>query len=127
MIKRIAVIGATGMIGNPVTRAMLNSGLQVSILARNTSKAAQQFPGADIVQADVFDPLSLLKALEGQDAVYISLSPSRNATRNSRMPEREGLNNIVDAAKHHGLKRIFFLSSLVQKYEGMNGFNWWSW
>jgi len=125
MLKKIAVIGATGMIGTPVTRELIRAGMQVTIIARDRHKAAKFFPEATIAEADVFDPLSLLKALEGQDAVYISLSPPKKATLSSLMPEREGLNNIIDVSKHLGIKRILFLSSLVQRYNGMNGFNWW--
>jgi uncharacterized protein YbjT (DUF2867 family) len=125
MLKKIAVIGATGMIGKPVTQQLIKAGFDISILARNTQKATKEFPGTKVIEADVFDPLGLLKALEGQDAVYINLSPPRNASRSSIMTEREGINNIVDAAKHLQLKRIILLSSLVQNYNGMNGFKWW--
>lgn len=125
MIKKIAVIGATGMLGKPVTQQLVDDGFEVTILARNTTKAKETFPTIQVWEADVLDPISLLKSLDGQEAVYISLSPNRNAHKSDRMPEREGILNIVDAAKHLGLKRIALLSSLVQNYQGMNGFNWW--
>jgi hypothetical protein len=32
----------------------------------------------------------------------------------------------VDAARVAGVKRIFYLSSLVHLYEGMNNFSWWA-
>jgi uncharacterized protein YbjT (DUF2867 family) len=125
MIKKIAVIGATGMLGKPVTQQLIDDGFDITILARNTTKAKEAFPTGQVLEADVLDPISLLKSLEGQEAVYISLSPNRNARKSDRMPEREGILNIIDAAKHLGIKRIALLSSLVQNYQGMNGFNWW--
>jgi nucleoside-diphosphate-sugar epimerase len=36
------------------------------------------------------------------------------------------MQNIIEAAKKTGVKRIAYLSSLIKNYEGMNGFNWWS-
>lgn len=125
MIKKIAVIGATGMLGKPVTQQLIDDGFDITILARNTTKAKEAFPTGQVLEADVLDPISLLKSLEGQEAVYISLGPNRNARKSARMPEREGILNIIDAAKHLGIKRIALLSSLVQNYQGMNGFNWW--
>jgi len=125
MFKKIAIIGATGMVGKPVTQQLLKSGFDLTILSRKPAKAKELFPSVPIIEADVFDPLSLVKALEHQEIVYISLGPSRKDSRTDIMPEREGINNIIDASKHLGLKRIVLLSSLVQNYEGMNGFNWW--
>ncbi len=123
--KRILIIGGTGMIGQPVTKALLQSGHQVTLLARNPAKAQALFPGATILKGDVFDPLSLLPAFEEQDAVYISLSPPRTARPSSRMPEREGIDNIIAVAKKTGLPRLVLLSSLVQRYNNTNGFHWW--
>lgn len=124
-MKKILVIGGTGMIGQPVTGALIKAGFEVTMLARNPSKAQALFPGVHILPGDVFDPLSLLMAFEGQDAVYISLSPTRTAHRKDRMPEREGIDNIIAVAKKTGIKRLALLSSLVQDYNGMNGFHWW--
>lgn len=124
-MQKILVIGGTGMIGRPVTRALIGAGHAVSVLARQPQKAQALFPEATVLPGDVFDPLSLLKAFEGQEAVYISLSPPRTARRRSRMPEREGIDNIIAVAQRTGIKRIVLLSSLVQHYNGMNGFHWW--
>ncbi len=124
-MQKILVVGGTGMIGKPVTWALINAGFKVTMLARNPQKAQELFPEATVVPGDVLDPLSLLKAFEGQDAVYISLSPPRTARRKDRLPEREGIDNIIAVAQKTGIKRLVLLSSLVQHYNGMNGFHWW--
>lgn len=113
------------MIGKPVTHALIDAGFAVSLLARDPKKAATLFPGAHIIKGDVFDPISLMLAFEGQDAVYISLSPPRTARPHHRMPEREGIDNIVAVAQRTGIKRLALLSSLVQNYNGTDGFHWW--
>lgn len=125
MSVKIAVVGGTGLIGEPVTRVLIAAGFDVTLIARNPSKASQLFPGIKVVKADVFDPAEMTSALAGQEMVYISLSPARTNKQQTPMAEREGLENILQSAKINGLKRVLLLSSLVQRYNGMNGFDWW--
>lgn len=124
-MQKILVIGATGMIGKPVTQELLKAKLDVTLMVRNGKKARTFFPDANIVSGDVFDPLSLLPAFEGKDIVYISLGPERKAGKNDRQAEEEGIENIILAAQKTGAKRLILLSSLVQRYNGMNGYHWW--
>ncbi len=124
-MKKIAIIGGTGMIGKPVTEQLVKAGFDVTLLAKNVQKAKALFPGLTIIETDVFNPLQLLIGFKNQDCVYISLSPDRNARPSDRMQEKEGIEHIIDAAKHSGIKRIGLLSSLVQNYNGTNGFDWW--
>ncbi|MFT3824063.1 MAG: NAD(P)H-binding protein [Chitinophagaceae bacterium] len=121
----IIVIGATGMIGKPVTRELIAAGFNITLLVRNIEKARSIFPGVQIVQGDVFDIESLTTAFTGQDAVYISLAPPHAARVTDKLPEREGIENIIAAAQQSSIKRIVLLSSLVQQYNHTNGFNWW--
>lgn len=125
MSMNILVIGASGMIGRPVTWELARAGFNLTLLARDTYKMRELFPGLRIVEGDVLDPLSLVGAFDGQDAIYISLQAPRGVAQSYPLPEREGINNIIDAATYSGIKRIAYLSSLVQHYNGMNGFNWW--
>jgi uncharacterized protein YbjT (DUF2867 family) len=124
-MKKILVIGSTGMLGKPVTRALINDDFIVSVLARNVKRAQFNFPFTNVIEGDVFDPVSLAKAFEGQDAVYISLSPPRSSKKTDAMPEREGIDNIISVAQATGIKRIALLSSLVQNYNNTNDYNWW--
>lgn len=124
-MQKILVIGATGMIGKPVTNALIDAGHEVTLLARNTAIARSLFPTVNIQSGDVLDTISLLAAFEGQDAVYISLQADRSARPHEPHPEREGMNNILYAARITGIQRIAYLSSLVKDYNGTNGFHWW--
>lgn len=124
-MKKVLVIGATGMIGKPVTKVLLSEGFDITIMARNVRKAKSLFPGANIVYGDVFDPLGLLPLFEGKDIVYISLGPTRHARPGNRMAEEEGIENIVSVAQKTGVGRLVLLSSLVQQYNNTNGFHWW--
>ncbi len=125
-IKKVAVIGATGMLGQPVTREFLRAGFQVSLLARDLEKAEKIFgPDVRLVKGDLGDISSLQELMEGQDALYLSLSVAQNSTENDFQPERDGLENLLAAARSFPRLRIGYLSSLVQFYQGRNGFHWW--
>ena len=66
---KILVIGASVMIGKPVTRELAKAGFTLTLLARDVRKMRELFPGIRVVEGDVLDPLSLVKAFE--DAVLL--------------------------------------------------------
>ena len=124
-MKKILVIGSTGMLGKPVTRELYRAGFELSLLARDITKARNVFPNAHILQGDVLNKQTLLAAMNGQDEVYVNLNTPQNAKPTDQLPEREGIDNIIEAAKETGIRRISLLSSLVKNYNGTNGFHWW--
>ena len=125
-MQKILFIGASGMLGKPVTLELLRAGFPVTLLARDVEKMQKLFPKIPIVKGDVFDITSLEAAMAGQEIVYLNLSVAQSSKKNEPQPEREGINNIIEAAKKTNIKRIVYLSSLIKNYEGMNGFNWWA-
>jgi len=114
-IRKIAVIGATGMLGIPVVAALLEAGYEVTALVRNPEKARKVLPAAtSIVEADLRDASSLVQGLAGQDAVYLSLAIDMGAKQDDFHAEDQGLSNILLAARLAGIKRIGYLSALIQ-------------
>ena len=83
-IKKITVIGATGMLCRPVVRELSNAGFELTLLARDHDKTQKLFPLNTISKGDVFDKESLLKALENSDALYLNLSTLPDAKPGSR-------------------------------------------
>ena len=125
-MKKIAIIGATGKIGFPVTREFIHSNYEVTILSRDPSKAKKMFgQSVKIVEGDLENPGSLKQLLEGQHWLYINLSVAQTSKATEFQPEREGIANILKVAKEENIQRIGYLSSLVQRYHGMEGFSWW--
>lgn len=122
---KIAVIGATGLLGQPVTKELIKAGFEVTIIVRTPAKAQALFPQTPVVQGDVKDIESLKKAFLGQDAVYLNLSVEQTEKLRDFHTETDGLRNIITAAQQTGIKRIAYLSSIVMRYQGMNGFRWW--
>lgn len=53
MIKKITVIGATGMIGTPVTKELVKAGFEVTAFVRSIENDKHIFPsGVNFVQGD---------------------------------------------------------------------------
>ena len=71
---KIAVVGATGMIGGAVTAELLARGQQVTGLARNPEKLAPQ-EGLSRVAADLMRLDAFTEALAGHAAVICAYSP----------------------------------------------------
>ncbi len=114
------------MLGKPVAAELIKSGYDVSLLARDIVKMQQLFPNSKIIKGDVFDKASIITAMKGMDAVYCNLSVVQTSNEKDLQTEREGLDNIILAAKETGIKRLAYVSSLVHLYEGMNDFSWWA-
>ena len=69
---RIALIGATGNVGRRITAEALDRGHEVIAIARDTAKLEPQ-PGVTPVQADLRDKAAIGRAIEGADAVVLSV------------------------------------------------------
>src|SRR5262245_46131101 len=114
MIKKIAVIGATGMLGRPVALALAEAGFEVTALARNPRSARRALPlEIAVVQADVRDEESLRAGMRGHDALYLSLAVDPGARRGDLHTEEQGLQHILAAARAAGITRIGYVSALV--------------
>jgi len=125
-MQKILFIGASGMLGKPVALELMRSGFPVTFLGRDVDKLQKLFPHAAVVKGDVFDVASLETAMAGHEIVYANLSVAQSSKQKDPQPEREGVANMLEAAKKSGVKRIAYLSSLIKNYQGMNGFAWWS-
>jgi len=113
-IKKIAIIGATGMLGIPVTIALIDAGFEVTALSRRPDEARRVLPAATrIVAADARDEASLRRGLAGQDGLYLSLSVAPNERRSDFHTEQQGLDHILAAARAAGIRRVGYLSALV--------------
>ena len=113
-VRKIAVIGATGMLGQPVTRALVAAGFEVTALVRNVTAARRTVPPeVALVHADASDEASLRRGLAGQDALYLSLSIQPRERKRDFHTEAQGLDHIINAARVAGIKRIGYLSALV--------------
>jgi uncharacterized protein YbjT (DUF2867 family) len=103
--KIVAVVGATGVQGGAVARALLADGeFAVRALSRSTDSAAARELGklgAEVVAADLYDVDSLRRAFDGAYGAYL-VTPF--FTHLSAAKEMEEVGNLVEAAK--GLRHV---------------------
>ncbi|MEI8255656.1 MAG: NAD(P)H-binding protein [Deltaproteobacteria bacterium] len=121
-LPRILVIGASGMLGAPVTRALVEAGFTVKTLAHGAGKP---IAGTTSVQGDVFDRESLVSAMRDTDGVYLNLGIPVSARETDRLTEREGIANALAAAQTAGVRRVAMLSPLFKAYQGTRGHDSW--
>lgn len=122
-MQKIAVIGATGMLGLPVVTELVNAGFAVTALVRDPLSSRKRLPpGTRIVRADVADIASLRAGLGGHDAIYLNLAIVPSARKDDFHTEAEGLDNILAAARSAGIKRIAYLSAMIEEH---NPCCWW--
>ena len=125
-MKRIAMIGATGLLGKPVALALANAGYEVTALVRDPGPARKTFPREiKIFPGDMRSDSDIKKLLTGHDKVYLNLSVKQKEKRTDWHSEEQGIKTLLPIASEVGIKRIFYLSSLIHRYQGMNGFDWW--
>ncbi len=108
--RRILVIGATGLVGQPVARALLDSGYGVRVMSTRPEAARETFDARfEIVHGDITDPSTLPAALEGCHGVHLGVSSSAGA-QGADAVEHLGAANVTRAALDAGIERIIFVS-----------------
>jgi uncharacterized protein YbjT (DUF2867 family) len=113
-MSRILVVGATGLIGEPVARRLLAEGHHVRLLVRDAALAAPRF-GLDFefAEGSVTDSAAVDRAIRGVDGVHISLGV--DDPRQLELVEHRGTATVAEAAARQGLGRIMYLTgSLVR-------------
>ncbi len=102
MIKRILIIGATGLLGKPVAIRLRDKGFIVRLMVRNAAKAERIFDkDFETVEGDVKSLESLGKAMSDCYGVHINLSGET---------EQTGTENAAAAASELKLQRITYIS-----------------
>ncbi|TVY14193.1 Pinoresinol reductase 2 [Lachnellula arida] len=95
-IKNVVIVGASGSLGEPITKALIDSGkFNVTVIKRPSSKAS--FPASvKVVPADTTSVESVTAAFQGQDAVVSAVGTEG----------LQGQNVLIDAAIAAGVKRF---------------------
>ena len=99
---KILVTGGTGKVGSEVVKEIVKRGAEIRALVRK-KEAGNKIPdGVEIVEGDLLDPVSLERALDGVDKLYLL---------NAVVPDEltQGL-IAYDLAKKHGIRHILYHS-----------------
>lgn len=118
-MKEISLVtGANGHLGNNLVRELLKKGENVRAGVRNL-KDKEPFEGLDceVVYADLMDKDSLYKALEGVDTLYQVAAVFKHWAQDPEkeiiIPNVEGTQNIMEAAKEANVRKIVYVSSVA--------------
>lgn len=112
------VNGANGHLGNNLVRLLISKGIRVRASVRNINNK-KSFEGLDceVVQSDITDKQSLVRALQGVDTLYAVGAAFKLWAKD---PQKElygvnlnGTRNMVEAAAEVGVKRIVYISSIA--------------
>lgn len=94
-IKAVAVAGASGSVGEPIVKALIEAGFTVTALTRADSKSTLP-SSVKVANVDYNDLESLTAALKGQDALVSTLG---TASVDQQF-------KLVDAALAAGVRRL---------------------
>jgi len=97
----IALFGATGTIGSRILAEALSRGHQVTAIARDPSKVANQ-PNVKAVSADVLDPSAVSDAVKGHDAVVSAYA----APHETPATLLDATRSLIQGTEKAGIKRI---------------------
>ena len=111
--KSLTIIGATGKLSVPLIERLLAKNVKIKAVVRNLDKAKALLPeSVQLVVGNVEDVQSLKSALQGTKHLYIHLNTTSLDADLPFHPEREGVANIVEAAKHNGVKQLLQIGGI---------------
>nr|WKF59298.1 hypothetical protein HUO10_003807 [Paraburkholderia busanensis] len=99
---KIALFGATGMIGSRIAVEAARRGHQVTALVRNPARVPADVANLAAVQADLHDAASIAAAVRGHDVVASAYSPPKGDEAAVGTTSRA----LVDGVRAAGLKRL---------------------
>ncbi len=114
------VTGATGLLGSAIVEALVERGISVRVLRRDSSNLDLLGPLArqvDHAIGDITDPAAVEEAMQGVDHVYHVAARIGFAGRKEREAMMRvnvgGTRTVVNAALHVGVKRLVHTSSIA--------------
>lgn len=109
--------GATGFIGTKLVNELVRKGHTVHALSRSSSnRSGLEHEQIKIVVGDITDRRSLERGMEGCAQVYHLAAYAKNWARDKRIFREmniDGMQNVFEAAKSTGVKRVVFTSTIV--------------
>jgi NADH dehydrogenase len=108
----VLVVGATGALGRPVVKLLLERGVRVRALSRHPAQASDLAAlGAEVVAGDLTDAASLARACAGAERVLACAHSILGRGRwRSEAVDDAGHRALIDAARAAGVRRFVYTS-----------------
>lgn len=106
------VTGATGFVGQWLTKFLIRQGLAVKVFCRDPSKAPHNI---EVVQGDICNAEVLVKAISGVDVVYHVagfVGYSKKHLKIMQDVNVQGTQNVIDACIKNHTQRLIHISSV---------------
>src|SRR5690606_20541290 len=114
-VMAVLVTGASGFLGNHITRRLVQSGRPVRGVVQNVDKARRRLSdvldSVEIVTGDVTRMEDMRRVMKGVDAVvHLVAVPMERGGATYEAVNYQGTINVVDAAKEAGVERFINMS-----------------
>lgn len=117
---KVLVTGATGFLGNQLTRRLLDEGMEVRVLVRSRAKLEElegiSLSHLEVAMGDITDETSLRDATHGVHGVFHLaglIAYSRQQRQAMQEVNVQGTKNLISAIVKNGSPRLLHVSSVV--------------
>tara|TARA_R110000782_G_scaffold13730_11_gene40312 strand:- start:554 stop:1516 length:963 start_codon:yes stop_codon:yes gene_type:complete len=117
-IKRIAVLGGTGFVGQSLCNRLSQAGYELKVFTRSREYNRDDLivlPGLELVQTDIHDPEKLKLHIANCDAVINLvgiLNEKGNSGKGFKHAHVELVEKLISACRQNGIKRLLQMSAL---------------
>ena len=112
----VLVTGATGFIGQALTRRLLATGERVRVLVRQPERIAEAgLPVQEVYEGDITDPDAVERAVAGASLVYAIAGTFREPSLSDeryREVNVAAVRHMMGAARKHGVRRVVHCSTV---------------
>lgn len=107
---KVAIFGATGIVGRAVKKEALARGYDVTVLTRDAARVTEKSPNLHIVVGEVTDPDTVLKVVSGQDAVIQTLGIGGKGNGKPTHFVSSAMKIVMKQMEKSGVKRLIAIS-----------------
>ncbi len=113
--KRVLVTGATGFLGEALTRRLAAEEAHVRALARNAEKAARlrDVDGVEIVMGNIGNAHQMRDAAQGCEVAFHVAASTDGPIEKQRNNNVEGTRHVAEAAAQAAVKRLVHVSTIA--------------
>ncbi len=106
----VAIFGSTGKTGIELVKQALEQGHAVTAFVRDPARLVVENENLTVVTGDVFNPSSVVKAIEGQDAVICALGAGSDLKKTT--VRTTGTINIINSMRKNNIKRLIVVTAM---------------